>query len=114
MSKDNAKIERDLLQFFCIGRSGTQAREEMISQLRRYAFQSVEHQVLFDCLQSMPLDRPQLIRELLPARLVRAGFPDIDLAPFLEAREAGEVGEQEARMLCRELTELRTADEPRN
>lgn len=103
MSKDNTKIERDLLQFLCTGRSETQAREEVVSQLRRYAFRTVEHQVLFDCLHAMPLDRPELVRDLLPARLVRAGFPDFDLAPFFEVKEAGVVSEGDAEKLCRQL-----------
>lgn len=72
----------------------------MISRLRGYAFRRVEHQVLFDCLRTMPLDRPELVRELLPARLVRAGFPDFDLVPFFEA---GEVSKEEAQQMCREL-----------
>jgi hypothetical protein len=95
--------ERLLLRFLCTGGSGTPLREELISQLRGYAFRSVEHQVLFDCLQTMPLDRPEVVRELLPARLVRAGFPDFDWGPFFEARESSGVSEEEARRLCREL-----------
>jgi hypothetical protein len=91
-----------VLQFLCSGGSGTQRRIEMISRLRGYAFRCIEHQVLFDCLRTMPLDRPEMVRELLPARLVRAGFPDFDLAPFFEA---GDVSEEEARALCRKLTE---------
>ena len=87
MSVPNRKIiliERSLLTLICSGGSGRQLRKEIISRLRSHAFRSVEHRVLFDCLQAMPLDRPELMRELLPARLVRAGFPDFDLAPFLE------------------------------
>ncbi len=91
-----------MLQFLCRGESADQLRSEILSQLRSYEFQRMEHQVLFDCLQAMPLDRPELIRELLPARLVRAGFPDFDLDPFLEP---GTVSEEEAREICRELTE---------
>ncbi len=96
------RIERGLLQLLCWHEGGGQLREEMISRLRGYAFRRVEHQVLFDCLRTMPLDRPELVRELLPARLVLAGFPDFELAPFFEA---GEVSEREARKMCRELVE---------
>jgi hypothetical protein len=102
VNKDNSKIEHDLLQLLCNGRGGTQLREEVIARLRGYAFRSVEHQVLFDCLQAMPLDRSEVVRELLPARLVRAGFPDFDLAPF---SDAGGVSDVEAGKLCRELLE---------
>lgn len=95
-------IERRLLQFLCEWKSGAPMRSEVLVRLREYVFRAVEHQVLFDCLQAMPLDRPELIRELLPARLVRAGFPDFDLAPFFEASE---VNEEEAKKMFRELTE---------
>ena len=91
-----------MLQFLCRGESTDQPRNEILSRLRSYGFQRVEHQVLFDCLQAIPLDRPELIRELLPAWLVRAGFPDFNLDPFLEP---GTVSEKEARKICRELTE---------
>ena len=104
MSKDSTKIERGVLQFLCTGGSGTQLRKELISRLRGYRFRSVEHQVLFDCLQTIPLDRPELVRELLPALLVRVGFPDFDLERFFVAGESGEINEEEARSLCRKLT----------
>jgi hypothetical protein len=73
--------------------------------LQGYAFQRVEHQVLFNCLQALPLDRPELMRELLPAALVRAGFPAFDLAPFFQAAA---VSEEEARAMCRELAGKRS------
>ena len=95
-------IERRLLQFLCIAGSDAQLCEEVRTRLRGHAFRRVEHQVLFDCLQALPFDRPELVRELLPGRLVRAGFPDFDLAPFFNV---GEVSEEEARKMCRELTE---------
>lgn len=103
MTKANIQVERTLLQFLCGGKSRKQAREEVLAKLKSYRFGRVEHQVLFDCLQAMPLDRPELLRELLPARLVRTGFPDFDLAPFVDAGEPGELSEEEARTLCREL-----------
>lgn len=94
-------VERRLLRLLYQGEADAQIREEILSWLRCYAFRRVEHQVLFDCLQAMPLDRPELMRELLPARLVRAGFPDFDLAPFLEPSN---LGRQEAENLLEALT----------
>ena len=99
-NEQTSTVECRLLQWLCQGKGDEQFRNEVLRRLRGYRFRSVEHQVLFECLQAMPLDRPELIRELLPARLVRAGFPDIDLEPFFEA---GEVSEEEAGKLCREL-----------
>ena len=101
-------IERRLLQLLCDGANGAELRREVLARLHGYAFRCVAHQVLFDCLQAMPMNRPELLRELLPARLVRAGFPDIDLARFFES--PGESPEElhgpsadEARELCRAL-----------
>jgi hypothetical protein len=90
--------ERALLAVLLGGEVRT--RGVIFSMLRSYRFSRVEHQVLFDCLKTLPLDRPELARELLPAALVRAGFPDVDLASFFEA---GTVSEEEARTMCREL-----------
>ena len=108
-NKEIIAAERRLLQLLCNGASGIELCKEVLARLRRYAFRSVEHQVLFDCLQTMPMDRSELIRELLPARLVRAGFPDFDLAPFFElpGESSGEphgLNAQEAQELCQALT----------
>ena len=98
-------IERRLLQLLCNGGSAAELRAEVLARLRGYAFRSVAHQVLFDCLQAMPMDRPELVRELLPARLVRAGFPDFDLAPFFESPGGPHgLSVQEALELCQALT----------
>ena len=111
MSNNEGPIaaERRLLQLLCNGGSGSELHSEVLARLRAYAFRSVPHQVLFDCLQTMPMDRPELLRELLPARLVRAGFPDFDLAPFFESpgESAGKphaLNAQEAQELCEALT----------
>ena len=102
-------IERRLLQLLCNGSFDAELRAEVLARLRGYAFRSVAHQVLYDCLLAMPMDRPELLRELLPARLVRAGFPDFDLAPFFEssgeaAKRPHALSAQEAQELCEALT----------
>ena len=117
------EVERSLLRLICLETTDAQLRTEVMAHLRGYAFRSVEHQALFDCLREMPVDRPELLRELLPARLVRAGFPDFDLAPFV-ASPGGSSGESpgkspqephalsphEARELCRALTGADSAE----
>lgn len=100
--------ERRLLQLLCNGAADAGLCGEVLARLRGYAFRSVEHQVLFDCLQGMPMDRSELIQELLPARLVRAGFPDFDLTPFFESpgESAGKphtLSAQEVRNLVEQL-----------
>lgn len=53
-------------------------------RLKAYHFQSVEHQVLFECVASLSTRRSGDFLALVPARLVGAGFPDLDLQRFLE------------------------------
>ena len=77
-------MERRLLQWLCRDGVDASLREEVRARLRTHTFRNVEHQVLFDCLRGLPADRPDLIPSLLPARLVRAGFPDFNLDPFFE------------------------------
>jgi hypothetical protein len=109
-NEETSTVESRLLQWLCQGEGDGKSRKGIFLVLQDYRFRRVEHQVLFDCLQAMPLDRPELIRELLPARLVRAGFPDFELAPFCKWGEPGEVSEEDARDLCRELMESRRAE----
>ena len=96
-----AEIEKRLLQVICQSATEPKLREEVLSRLRAYPFRNVQHQILFDCLRKMPSHRPELIPSLLPARLVQAGFPDLDAAPFLEPCQ---MTKTEARQLLERLT----------
>ncbi len=78
------KMEERLLQMICQRGLNRELREEMLSRLRSYTFASVQHQVIFDCLSPLVGREPETIRSLLPERLVRAGFPDLDVASFFE------------------------------
>ena len=113
------EVERSLLRLICLETTDVQLRTEVMAHLRGYAFRSVEHQALFDCLREMPVDRPELLRELLPARLVRAGFPDFDLARFVGSpgespgqspQEPHALSPHDARELCRALTGADSAE----
>lgn len=100
------KIERSLLRVLCQPaldndpkEASRKFHEEALNRLRSYSFLSVPHQVLFDCLWQLSRHRPELIRDLLLTCLVQEGFPDFDLAPFLEphvltASEAGRLLEK--------------------
>ena len=100
-------IEARLLRLICQGGANAQLRGEIVSRLRGYAFRSVEHQILFDCLQGLSSDQPDQIRSLLPERLVRAGFPDFDLTPFFEPHG---LSAPEARELCQKLMESQSGE----
>jgi len=63
----------------------------------------MEHRVLFESIASLIGAPPGEIVRLLPARLVRAGFPDIDLSPYLDPRPvSAEHAEELLGMLVRD------------
>ncbi len=69
------QVLRALYQGSLVGRAALDA-------LRSYRWSEPLHQVIFDLLVNMPGADPELVREQLPARLTRRGFPDFDLTWF--------------------------------
>jgi len=51
--------------------------------LASYPFRNVIHQIIFDTLREINTDRPDIIRKQLPVRLIRKGFPAVDVSIFL-------------------------------
>ncbi len=104
--KSISKKEGRLLRAICQGGLDRELLEETLSWLRSYAFASVHHQVVFDCLLALAGREPETIRSLLPERLVRAGFPDLDIASFFESQGFEPHGtiEAEARELLTTVT----------
>lgn len=96
-----SKMEERLLRAICQGGLNRELREETLSRLRSYTFASVHHQVVFDCLSPLAGREPETIRSLLPERLVRVGFPDMDIAPFFEPHG---MMDDEARELLAKVT----------
>ncbi len=96
-----SKMEERLLGVICQGGLNRELREETLSRLCFYAFASVHHQVVFDCLTALARRESDTIRSLLPERLVRAGFPDLDIAPFFEPHG---LSAQEVRKILARLT----------
>ena len=94
------EVERRVLAFLCGSESEVEFCAQISVLLARYRFGLISHQVMFDCLKSCPPARPDLLREQLPALLVRAGFPDFDLTPYFggPAMTGGE-----ALALCQDL-----------
>lgn len=93
-------IEARLLGLLCRGACSIKQRDELLAGLAGHAFQSANDQVVFDCLRALDRENAARIRELLPARLVQAGFPDVDYAPFFLREETGDA---EAAALLRKL-----------
>ena len=107
LSRQEAEdAELILLRFLCQSQREAGARSAIFEALRRYRFVAMFQQVLFDCLTALPAtltempDMPKMTEVLLAERLVRAGFPDFDLQPYLSGAV---VSGAEADSLCRRL-----------
>lgn len=50
--------------------------------LRHYTWQLPLHQVIFDVLAGIPSNDSTTICQLLPAKLVRRGFPEVEWEEF--------------------------------
>lgn len=92
-----------MLQVLCQGTAEGSAREAAKRDLRNYRWREPLYQVVFEALMAMPGDAPALIREQLPARLTRKGFPDVNWEQFFEPHT---LSLDEAKTLMRELREF--------
>ncbi len=79
------ECEKLVLRALCCGLLQGDSREQAFRQLARHRFAEPEHELLFAALSTLHVSEASSIREQLPARLVNLGFPDVDLAPFLDA-----------------------------
>lgn len=67
-----------VLRLLCAGTSRGAVRDYLISLLRTYGWSSTLHRAIFRAIVSIPSDDPALLRQLLPAKLTRMGFPDVE------------------------------------
>ncbi len=94
--------ERLVLRALCQGALEGPVRSLARRYLASYQWLEPVHQVIFEIVMSLPTDSPQLIREQLPARLTRRGFPDADVDPMLRGPL---LSRSEAEQLMRRLRE---------
>lgn len=80
------ELERQALRMLCAGAAegSSGSLQRRVRELASgYRWQEPVHQTVFEILGeilgSLPSANPQLIREHLPARLARKGFPDVAL-----------------------------------
>ncbi|HEV2175647.1 MAG TPA: hypothetical protein VGW33_00360 [Terriglobia bacterium] len=98
------ELERQVLRVLCAGApegsSGSlQGRvRELVSG---YHWHDPVHQALFEVLGSLPVTNSRVIREQLPARLARKGFPDVALDDLFEPLA---LWNQQVEKLIRQLT----------
>lgn len=92
--------ERRLLRALCQGTPEGSVREIARKLLADYRWQDLIHQVVFNCLIDFPSDAPLAIRDQLPGRVTRKGFPDV---PWEEFFQPLSISRQEAEDLMRQL-----------
>lgn len=76
--------ERRVLQALCQGTPEGSVRDIASRLLANYRWREAIHQVLFNCLVNFRSDTPGAIRDQLPGRMTRRGFPDVDWEVFFE------------------------------
>jgi|SRR5690348_11351645 len=67
-----------VLRLLCAGTSQGAVRENLLPLLSSYPWNSTLHRAIFRAIVSIPSDDPILLRQLLPAKLTRMGFPDVE------------------------------------
>jgi hypothetical protein len=77
--------EFQVLRAMCTGTPQGTVWDKGMLLLGTYPFQDVVHQLIFDVLQEINTDLPEIIRQQLAARLTRKGFPAVDTEKFLAA-----------------------------
>jgi hypothetical protein len=82
-------LERDVLRALCRPLAD-ELRERLNSELKAYQWRSEDHRIVFRALQRVRKVSPASLREQLPARAARMGFPDIDWPSFFEVCVPGE------------------------
>ncbi len=75
---DHIENERQLLRALCSGTLDSQTHTDCLARLAAYHFRDASHQILFDVLAELPRIPTDRLRELLPARANKRGFPDLD------------------------------------
>src|SRR2546425_6436722 len=78
------EVERTVLRAMCVGALGRTVWREGVDLLADYRFADNVHQLIFEAMREIQTDDPQIIRELLPARLNNKGFPDLDLETYFQ------------------------------
>ena len=71
----------------------------LVPLLRDYRWQWQLHQIIFNAIVAIPSDDPATLRQLLPAKLTRMGFPDVEweeifTEPLLSTERAVEMVRQ--------------------
>jgi len=77
------EMEWELLRALCSEALDANLKGDLLALLAQYHFTDPIRQAVFDEGNTIGWDRPGVLREVLPARLTRRGFPDVDFEGLL-------------------------------
>ena len=100
--------ERLVLSALCQGTPQGPVRESARGILAHYRWREPLHQLVYQVLLAMPFDSPELARRQLPARLTRAGFPDVEVDDLFRPQSLSKTAAEE---LMRHLVQEAANDE---
>jgi hypothetical protein len=83
MTESN-ELEQCVLRALCEENGQSDRRELARSCLAGYRWREPVHRAIFEIIMSFPSPSSQALREQLPARLTRRGFPDFDFESLLD------------------------------
>ena len=92
-------LEQLILRLLCAGTPQGPVKNVLVPLLRDYHWQRQLHQIIFSAVAAIPSDDPATLRQLLPAKLTRMGFPDIEweeifTPPLLSTERAADMVRQ--------------------
>jgi hypothetical protein len=93
-------IERGILRALCQQAGAGAALVGPLRELRNYRWHEPEHRVVYEAIEEVSKHGSRSLRDYLPARAARMGFPDLDWAAYFEPPEPAAV---ELPELLREL-----------
>ncbi len=94
------QTEHLVLCALCQGTPEGSVQETARVILQSYHWREPLHQVIFNVLMSIPTESPAMIRNQLPARLTRKGFPDVAWEDFFRPHS---LSREEVERLMRQL-----------
>jgi hypothetical protein len=92
-------LEHLTLRLLCVGTPQGSLKDVLVPLLRDYRWHWQLHQIIFNAIVVIPSDDPATLRQLLPAKLTRMGFPDVEweeifTEPLLSTERAVEMVRQ--------------------
>lgn len=102
--QDILDTERHVLQTLCQGTAQGSVKDIGRAILHDYRWRDPVHHAIFGILIAIPTADPEVLRNQLPVRLTRKGFPDFDIEDLFEPHS---LSKEEAERLMRQLRDSR-------